>query len=104
MQFTLTQVISLFIALLICWWALKKLAIHYIVRYLIKRRFCMKCMAFDNKDLVADATWTFIIGDSSVPFFLCEKCKQNEFPGEVGEFAEKQGFLKKNSNDSNLLT
>lgn len=99
MQFTLGQVVLLFAALSLCWWAVKGLFIHYTVRHLVKNRFCMKCLERGDGKVILDAAWTVKTEDDDVPVFLCDSCKREEFPDEVGEFAEKQGYLIKEPND-----
>lgn len=92
MQFTLVQVIGIFIFFSIAWWAIKSLIAQYIISYLDKKRFCTKCLDHGKGKLVLDARWSVKTTDS-VPLFLCDKCKNEEFPGDVGKFAKERGML-----------
>lgn len=95
MQFTLTQIIGVFICCTIAWWAIKRLIAQYIIRYLEKKRFCTKCLDHGKGKVVLNARWSVKTNDN-VPLFLCNKCKEEEFPGDVGEFAKKRGMLIEN--------
>lgn len=90
MILTVPQIFQLLIAILIAWWAIKKLMSHYLVAYLMKNRFCIKCA--DGEKVTLNAPW-HLKSKYGVPLFLCEECKLIEFPEPFGEFAQKKGEL-----------
>ena len=90
---TIWQAIELFVLILVAWWAIKQLFLHYLLKYLEYKRYCLKCLTM-NEDMVAvNADWQIFAEDKPLPIFLCNKCKEEDFPGELGETAEKHGLL-----------
>jgi len=94
MQFTLFQVLGIFVTVYVAWWAIKHLLAIYVMKHLEKKRFCLKCLDEGNGEVVLNAKWRIITSDN-VPIFLCDICKEEDFPGEIAEFAIKRGFLRK---------
>ena len=88
------QIIGLLISSIVIWWAAKRLIAIYTIRFLEKKRFCVKCLDKGDGEIVLNSPWKIQLSGET-PIFLCNKCKNENFPGEIGEFAIKRGALQK---------
>lgn len=87
------QVAILFCAIWITWWAIKRLLNHMAVKSILDNKICIGCLK--DYELKYDVAW--LVRDETGEMPLCDRCKKLEFPGELGEYAEKTGMLRRNN-------
>jgi len=89
----LWQLIAIVVACLVAWWATKQLVALFVMRHIEKQRYCVTCLDHGNGKLILNSPWTVKTAKDEMPIYLCNKCKREQFSGEVGQLAEKKGFI-----------